>query len=109
MHSGWNKTKAKSETQRDRELREMSPDHVRKWALEEVHLALRRESIRAHHACRMDDCLRSFMSRMLELVQASEISSQLRAKFVKSIIAHERMWRNATEDLPEDKSGRFDD
>jgi len=86
MHSGWNKIKAKSETQRDRELREMSPDHVRKWALEEVHL-----------------------SRMLELVQAAEMSSQLRGKFVKSISAHERMWRNATEHLPDVKSGRFDD
>jgi hypothetical protein len=109
MHSGWNKIKAKSETQRDRELREMSPDHVRKWALEEVHLALGRESIRAHHACKMDDCLRSFLSRMLELVQSAEMSSQLRGKFVKSISAHERMWRNATEHLPDVKSGRFDD
>ena len=100
MHSGWNKAKAKSETQRDRELREMGVDHVRKWALDEVHRALYRESIRAHHACKLDDCLRSFMSRMAELVQCSEMPPEARIKFVKSILAHERMWRTATDDVP---------
>lgn len=103
MPSGWSDKKKKSETHRNRELNEMSPDQLREWAEREVALAFDRESIRATHAARLDDCLRSLLSRLREFVRLDGISDDVRRKLAAAIILHEEMQERATAPQPKHK------
>jgi hypothetical protein len=103
MPSGWSEKKLKSETHRDRELKEMGADELRRWAESEVSKAFDRESVRAIHAARLDDCLRSLLSRLREIVYLDGISDDVRRKLANTIIAHEEMQERATQPAPRRK------
>ena len=64
---GWNERKTKSETQRQLELKTMSPEDVIKWALAEIKQAHERESVHAVVAARLDDLLRSHLNRIIDI------------------------------------------
>lgn len=78
----------------------MNADQLRRWAEDEVHRAMDRESVRATHAAKLDDCLRSLLGRLRELVRMDGLSDDLRRKIANTIIAHEDMQERATHPQP---------
>lgn len=103
MPSGWSEKKAKSETHRNRELNEMNGDELRRWAEQEVARAFDREAIRATHAARLDDCLRSLLNRLHDLISMDGMDEEMRRRLAKTIIAHEDMQERATQPPPKRK------
>jgi hypothetical protein len=103
MPSGWSEKKLKSETHRDRELKEMGADELRRWAESEVAKAFDRESVRAIHAARLDDCLRSLLNRLHDLISMDGMNEEMRRRLAKTIIAHEEMQERATQPAPRRK------
>lgn len=98
--SDWNAMKLRAEKNRDQELKRLTLDQMRAWALSEVAAAHDRESVRAHHASKLDDTLRSLFLRLHELLDDSSLTAAFRSKFSKSILAHQEMWQRATDGQP---------
>ena len=65
--TGWNERRAKSQTERIADLKQMSQEEIIKWAIREVEKAHERESVRACMVARLDDLLRAHCNRITDI------------------------------------------
>lgn len=98
--SDWNALKLRAEKNRDQELRRLTLEQMRAWAIKEVAAAHDRESVRAHHASKLDDTLRALFVRLHELMRDPLLPPKFRMRMERSLIAHEEMWQRATDADP---------
>jgi hypothetical protein len=87
----------KTQVHRNRELSEMTADGLRRWAQDEVARALDRESTRATHAARLDDCVRSLICRLSQLIDTEPMSDTLKDKLVSTILMHNELRMKASD------------
>jgi len=96
-----------SEILRQHELSSMTRDQLQQWVLSQFHAALERESSRAVHAARLDDCISSIFKRLYQILEHNKLDKVLRDQIERCIVYHHKVWEQASEPVikPPPRSG----
>jgi len=92
--TGWNERRAKSQTERVADLKQMSQEEIIKWAMREVEKAHERESVRACMVARLDDLLRAHCNRVSDI--ESQRSDPAAARMAQAFAYLVKQWADIT-------------